>query len=893
MLSDCQMDTIAIIGVACRFPSAKNPESFWELLHTGGDAITEVPPERWNVDTLYEPEPATPGKMYTRWAGLLENVDYFDPSFFQISPYEAEYMDPQHRLLLEVAWEALENAGLAPNNLSSSQTGVFIGISSSDYDRLGCYRSLYNFSHISAYSSTGTSLSVAANRISYLLNLRGPSMAIDTACSASLVAVHYACQSLQTGESNLCLVGGVNLIFSPVPMLACSQAHLMAADGRCKTFDASADGYVRGEGCGVVVLKRLADALNDGDNVLAVIRGSAVNQNGLTNGLTAPNGPSQQSVIRQALKNAGVEPEQISYVEAHGTATSLGDPIEVRSLKAVLMLNRRPDQTCWLGSLKTNIGHLEAASGIASLIKVVLSMQHQEIPPNLHLKQLNPYISLVGTTFSIPTECQSWTSEKGRRFAGISAFGFGGTNCHVIVEEAPANTIVTNNIERPVHLFTLSAKSEQALKELVQSYANFLVSHPQASLADVCFTANTGRSHFDHRLAVVAESNEQLHDQLGAFAARKESGRLVTELLRNRKHLKIAFLFSGQGCQYVEMGRQLYETQPSFRATLDRCNEILHPYLEESLLKVIYPQPGKTSLLNQTAYTQPALFALEYALFQLWQSWGVEPTFIMGHGVGEYVAACAAGVFSLEDGLKLIATRSRLIQNLPGEGEMVAVFASEAAIQKVTEIDQQKVAIAAYNGPENTVISGELQAVHSICTALEAAGIQTKKLATSPLHSPLIEPILAEFRDCAASITYNSPQIKLISNVTGEALTIEAMTPDYWCRHLRNSVLFTKSLQTLYAFGCEVFVEVGPQPSLLVMGRSCLPANTGVWLSSLCPGSADWQQLLHSLGELYLRGVKVDWSGFDQDYPRHRLALPTYPFQRERYWLEGAKHESK
>ena len=427
------MEPIAIIGISCRFPNAKTPEAFWQLLRNGVDAITEIPPERWSIDTFYHPEAATPEKMNTRWSGFLEQVDQFEPSFFGVAPREAQQIDPQQRLLLEVSWEALENAGIIPESLAGSQTGVIIGISSVDYHRL-LYKEL---SRIEAYSGTGTTLSIAANRLSYLLNLRGPSIALDTACSSSLVAVHLATESLQSRESNLCLVGGVNLILSPEGAITFSQAGMMAADGRCKTFDASADGNVRGEGCGIVVLKRLEDALRDGDNIQAVIKGSAVNQDGLTNGLTAPNGPSQQAVIRQALKKAGVKPAQISYVEAHGTGTSLGDPIEVNSLKNVLMEDREPNQTCWIGSAKTNIGHLEAAAGIAGLIKVVLSLQHEEIPPNLHFKKLNPYIKIKNTPIQIPTSLQKWSAGEQPRLAGISSFGFGGTNAHVILEEAP------------------------------------------------------------------------------------------------------------------------------------------------------------------------------------------------------------------------------------------------------------------------------------------------------------------------------------------------------------------------------------------------------------------------------------------------------------------------
>ncbi|HEY9669421.1 MAG TPA: SDR family NAD(P)-dependent oxidoreductase, partial [Coleofasciculaceae cyanobacterium] len=937
------MEPIAIIGIGCRYPGAKDPEAFWQLLRNGVDAIAQVPKDRWDIDQYYDPEPGKPSKMSTRWGGFIEQVDQFEPSFFGISPREVERMDPQQRLALEVAWEALENAGIAPETLAGSQAGVFMGIGNYDYCRLLAK----DISLVNAYDGTGNTLSIAANRLSYILNLRGPSVVVETACSSSLVALHFACRSLQTKESNLCLVGGVSLMLSPEPFITYSHARMMASDGRCKTFDASADGYVRGEGCGVVILKRLSDALRDEDNILAVIKGSAVNQDGLSNGLTAPNGPSQQAVIRQALENAGVTPEQISYVEAHGTGTSLGDPIEFRSLKAVLMKERKPDQPCWLGSVKTNIGHLEAASGIAGLIKVVLSLSHQEIPPHLHLKQLNPLISLEGTTFSIPNECQPWAAE--RRLAGISAFGFGGTNCHVIVEEAPAQAVEKTGgeentssamsqsptsgdnpkskilnpkfLDRPLHLLTLSAKSEKALEELAQRYAYFLESHPEVSLADVCFTANTGRSHFDYRLAVVAESSQQLQEALSAFAAGKKTPGLVSGQL-TKKRPKIAFLFTGQGSQYVEMGRQLYKTQPIFRQALDHCDRILRSYLKHSLLDLLYPEDGQpqqiaptelgigntkpksnllTPTLDETAYTQPALFALEYALFQLWKSWGIEPTVVMGHSVGEYAAACVAGVFSLEDGLKLIAERARLMQALPENGDMVAVFASPSQVQAVIQPYETDVSIAAINGPESVVISGKRKAVEAAIATLKAQGIKAKKLTVShAFHSPAMEPMLSTFERATSKVEYSSPQIKLISNVTGEFATTEVMNPKYWCRHVRLPVKFAQGMQTLHQQGYDLFVEIGPKPILLGMGRHCLP-DVGMngssalhWLPSLSPSQDDWQQLLQTLGALYVRGVAVDWSSFDRDYPRRRLQLPSYPFQRQRYWVEfsdSCKHE--
>jgi malonyl CoA-acyl carrier protein transacylase len=892
------VEPIAIIGVGCRFPGANNPESFWRLLHDGVDAITKVPSNRWNVDAFYDPNPVTPGKMNTRWGGFLEQVDQFDSGFFGISPREAERMDPQQRLVLEVAWEALEDAGLAPELLAGSQTGVFIGIGNYDYGRLLCS----DLSNIDSHNGTGLTLSLAANRLSYLLNLHGPSMAIETACSSSLVAIHSGCQSLRSGESNLVIVGGVSLILSPDMTITFSQARMMAADGRCKTFDASADGYVRGEGCGIVILKRLEDAIRDRDRILALIRGSAVNHDGLSNGITAPNGLAQQAVIRQALENAGVAPAQISYVEAHGTGTSLGDPIEIRALKAVLTQGRLPEQCCGIGSVKTNIGHLEPAAGIAGLIKVVLSLQYGEIFPHLHLNQLNPYLSLDETPFFIPKERQSWTAGIKRRFAGVSGFSFGGTNCHVILEEAPASAVIPTKAERPLELLTLSAKNEKALQELAQRYEIFLASHRSASVADVCFTANTGRSHFTHRLAIIFKSTLQLRDSLSFFREGRETSGLLCSKVSNRKHLKIAFLFTGQGSQYVDMGRQLYQTQPAFRQTLEHCDEILRPYLKKPLLEILYPDiwssKPKSKIqnpeLDETAYTQPALFSLEYALAELWKSWGITPHVVMGHSLGEYIAACVAGVFSLKDGLKLIATRARLMQQLPGGGTMVAIMAAYEQVQPLLVPYINRVAIAAINGPMNVVLSGEGSAVYAVVAQLKAQGVKCTPLTVShAFHSPLMQPMLAEFERVAATIHYSPARVPLISNVNGLPVADEVTTPQYWVRHLRQPVQFAASMQTLQQQGYEVFVEMGPKPVLLGMGQQCLPETGLLWLPSLHPSKEDWQQMLESLAQLYVRGVEVDWAGFECEYPRCKVALPTYPFQRQRYWIKTSEAHQK
>ena len=747
-------------------------------------------------------------------------MDLFDPQFFGISPRVAETMDPQQRLLLEVSWEGLENAGIAATRLAGTRTGVFIGISSNDYSRLNAGHSLGS----DGYSGTGNAFSIAANRLSYLLDLRGPSWAVDTACSSSLVAVHQACQSLSQKECDLALAGGVNLMLSPELTITFSQARMLAADGRCKAFDADANGYVRGEGCGIVVLKRLADAVRDGDNVLALIRGSAVNQDGRTNGLTAPNGPAQQMVIREALQNAGVAPSQIGYVEAHGTGTSLGDPIEVNALREVLMTGRARGQSCWIGTVKANIGHLEAAAGIAGLIKVVLSLQHGEIPPHLHLKKLNPLITTDENPLLIPTERQSWPNGKEPRFAGVSSFGFGGTNVHVVLEEAPAGASPPSQPDRPVHVMTLSAKDPAGLRKLSKAYEAHLGSHPELSLADFCFTANTGRAHLSHRLALVVESAAQLRQQLASFAAEQEVSGLHEGHLRGPRAPGIVFLFTGQGSQYPGMGRELYQTQPAFRRTLDRCDDILRPFLQHPLLEVLYPPGVAPSPLSQTAYTQPALFALEFALAELWRSWGIEPAAVIGHSVGEYAAACVAGVFSLDDALQLMAQRAALMQALPPIGQMAAVSASEDRVAAAIEPFGTALAIAAVNSPVNTVISGQRQAIQDVCAQLQAQGIPSKLLDVShAFHSPLMDPVLAPFDRLAHSLSF-SPQSSTSSPISPANLPPLISSPlNTGTRHLRHTVRFHAGIQSLLDQGFKFFLEIGPHPTLLTLTQQSAP----------------------------------------------------------------------
>ena len=888
-------EPIAIIGLGCRFPGEANtPEKYWEILNEGKDAIREVPSSRWDVESYYDPDPDVPGKMYVRKSGFIDQVDQFEPQFFGISPREAVSMDPQQRLLLEVTWETLEYAGIIPGELAGSQTGVFIGMSTNDYS--GMLMKVDGLSHIDAYIGTGTSFSVAAGRISYFLGLHGPTLTLDTACSSSLVAIHLACQSLRAGQSNLALAGGVSLILAPEGTVSMSKSHALAPDGHSKTFDASADGYARGEGAGMVVLKRLSDALADGDNILALIKGSAINHDGRSSGLTVPNGTSQQAVIRAALKDAGgIEPQQIQFVETHGTGTQLGDPIEVRALAGALGKGRAEDKPLVLGSVKANIGHLEAAAGMAGLIKTVLAFQNEKIPAQLHFKEPNPNIDWQSLPVKVAGKEEIWRRSDIPRVAGVNSFGFSGTNAHIVLEEAPLSTTPPPpQAEHPKHLLTLSANNENALTELASRYSSYFETYPIASLNHVTYTANNRRTLFTHRLAVVGDSTGDFLEKLKSYVDHQESSGVISGLVQTPSNPKIAFLFTGQGSQYIDMGKQLYQTQPVFRSALEECDELLRPYLKEPLLSVLYPKPGEDSPINETAYTQPALFAIEYALTRLWRSWGVTPSAVMGHSVGEYVAACVAGVFSLEDGLKLIAERGRLMQSLPRDGAMVAIFADADQVAKAVAPYSNDVSIAAFNGPENVVISGRDTAVQAVLDRFTKDGIKVSRLTVShAFHSPLMEPILDSFEQTAASLAYSKPDIALVSNVTG-GLVADEQTGQrhYWRAHIRRPVQFQKAMETLHEQGYEVFLEVGPQPALLGMGQRCIPGGKNIWLASLRQRKDDWLQMLESLGTLYVQGIKIDWDGFHQNDPHQRIPLPTYPFQRQRYWFKAGRKSS-
>lgn len=884
-MEQARREPIAIIGMACRYPGDVNsPDDYWKLLCNGVDAISEIPRDRWNIDSFYDPDPDAAGKILTRWGGFIEGVDQFDPQFFGISPREAEGMDPQHRLLIEVVWEALEHAGQAPDKLTGSPTGVFTGISVSDY-----YQVMTQQTHdkLDVYLAQGTAHSAASGRISYLLGLQGPAVSIDTACSSSLVATHLAIQSLRTGESRMAIAGGVNTVLLPEVHISFSRARMISGDGRCKTFDARADGFVRSEGCGIVVLKRLSDALADSDNILAVIRGSAVNQDGRSSGLTAPNGPSQEAVIRTALTNGGIEPSWVSYVETHGTGTSLGDPIEVQALGAVLGAKRNPNQRLKIGSVKTNMGHLEAAAGVAGLMKAVLILQNKQIPPHLHLETLNPYIPWNELPIDIPTQLTPLPAYEGRYIVGVSSFGFSGTNSHLVLEAAP-EPIRETSVERPLHLLKLSAKNKTALQNLAEKFNEHLA-RETANFADVCYTANAGRADLTYRLALTVSSTEDARSKLTAYAKGEAREDIFTGTVFDTASPEVVFLFTGHGSQYLQMSRQLYETQPTYRTALTDCAEILKGYIDISLFDILFPQDDSKAL-DQMKYGQPALFAVEYALAKLWLSWGIKPTTVLGHSVGEYVAATIAGVFDLADGLKMVCARGRLMDSLPIAGEMAVIFANEATVNEVIAPYGDDVSIAAFNGPTNIVISGISETLKAILTKFSEMNVRTQHLAvTQAAHSHFLDSILDEFESVGATVKYSEPRLGFVSCMTGKMVeTNEVTNANYWRRHLRQPVRFADGVRTLYAEAYKYFLEIGPHPVLSGMAQRVEGAEGRNFIPSLRSGWQDWQQILESVASLYTLGITPDWNAFDKDYNRKRVPLPTYPWSNQRYWISDS-----
>ncbi|MBI1390262.1 MAG: SDR family NAD(P)-dependent oxidoreductase [bacterium] len=873
------LEPIAVIGMGCRFPGGANsPDEYWRLLMNEFDAIRDVPEDRWDRDAYYHPEPH-PGKMYSLKGGFLDRVDGFDPFFFNISPREAASLDPQHRLALEVCWETLEHAGVSPDAVYGTAAGVFMGISSFNYATLqlrsGC------FDRLDSFFGVGSALSGVAGRISYTLGITGPSMAVDTACSSSLVSVHLACRALRDRECELALAGGVGLILTPETTIHFCQTNMMSRDGRCKTFDDSADGYVRGEGCGVVALKRYSDALRDGDRIWAVIRGSAVNQDGRSGGLTVPNGVSQRRVIQDALHAARLNPGEIGCVEAHGTGTPLGDPIELGALGDVFAEGRDPDRPLLVGSVKTNVGHLEAAAGVAGLMKAILAVHHGAIPRSLHCRDLNSRVDWNALPLRVARRTTEWNDPQ--RAAGVSSFGFTGTNAHVVIQSPPEPASVSSRVDPPVSLLTLSAKTPAALNELALRYEAFLRDESSLRLQDVCHTLHMGRAHMPYRIAFTAPSLDDARRELA-------DRRIALPNTEPGESPKIAFLFTGQGSQYCGMGRELFETNPEFARWMRRCDEILHAHLGESLLDVLYGDDSeRTELLHQTRYTQPALFALEYSLAMVWKSWGIEPAAVMGHSVGEYPAACLAGVFSLEDGLALIAARGRCVQDYAGHGGMAAVFAPPERIEPLLQSCRDSVSIACLNGPQNVVISGDSAELDKIVAVLNRDGVQAKPLHVShPFHSPMIDPSLPEFQRAASAVHYHEPNVPLVSNLTGGVVKgAEIATPEYWIHHLRDAVRFSSGMATLEDQGFRLFLEIGPSPVLCGMGAQCI---TGAeWVASLRSGSSDLRQMLGTLGVLYERGARIDWNAVDRGSSARRVVLPSYPFQRKRYWIDSTE----
>ncbi|AGA26414.1 type I polyketide synthase [Singulisphaera acidiphila] len=886
-------EPIAIVGIGCRFPGrANNPEAFWNLLESSTDAITEVPAERWNLQAFYDADPSRPGKTYSRWGGFVEGIDRFDPHAFGISPREAARMDPQQRLLLEVAWESLEDGGLTLERLSGSNTAVFVGISSFDYSVLET--SFRDRGGIDVYSNTGGSLSIAANRISYCFNLRGPSMAVDTACSSALVAVHLACESLWRDGCSMALAGGVNALLLPDWYVGFCRMGMLSPEGRCRAFDASASGFVRSEGAGIVALKPLSQALADGDRVYAVIRGTAVNQDGHTQGMTVPSEEAQAALILQACQRGGVAPAEVQYVEAHGTGTQVGDPIEARALGRALSGERADGRPCLVGSVKTNIGHLEAGAGIAGLIKVALALHHRRIPGNLHFDRPNPDIDFDSLRLRVPTRSESWPADQGAATAGVNAFGFGGTNAHVVLQEAP---VPINGSKRRgpegetprSFLIPLSARGPEALHAAARLLAEFVTQRATVvSLEEIASNAALRRTHHEDRVAIVVNTLEELARSLDEFAA----GQIATGTIEGRatggRSPRTAFVCSGQGPQWWGMGRELLRTEPVFRKAVARCDTIMRQLGSWTLLDELTADES-ASQMDVTAIAQPCLFAIQVGLAALWDSWGVRPEALVGHSVGEVAAAYLAGVFNLEDAVRIIYHRGRCMEQAPARGRMLAAALTPDEARSLIAEYGDRVALAAVNSPGSVTLSGEIGALEECAERMKARGTFYRFLKVQyAFHSAQMDPIRAELLAALEGIRPKVAALPLFSTVHGRRIEGPELGPGYWWENVRQLVCFADGVNGLIERATDLVVELSPHPVLASSVTECF-AHQGkktTVLPSLHRQEGERATLLRSLGALHVQGYPVDWKGV---FPSHQrfVRLPLYPWQRERCWHES------